>query len=124
MAMTRWGVGNARTTNDLITREEWVKRERRAELRSILSEVAILIMFVATCSVAIWKLVQMATCETCSAGYDNRRADLGYKTCVTCGEKEARQRKHTVVPLHKSNYMVPANADELRGINNKGGFIR
>ena len=57
MAMTRWGVGNARTTNDLITREEWVKRERRAELRSILSEVAILIMFVATCSVAIWKLV-------------------------------------------------------------------
>lgn len=57
MAMTKWGVGNARTTNDLITREEWVKRERRAELRSILSEVAILIMFVATCSVAIWKFV-------------------------------------------------------------------
>ena len=62
----------------------------------------------------------MATCETGSAGYDNRRAQLGYTTCVTCGEKEARQRKHTVVPLHKSNYMVPANAAELRGINNKG----
>ena len=66
----------------------------------------------------------MARCETCSAGYDNRRAQLGYTTCVTCGEKEARQRKHTVVPLHKSNYMVPATAAERRGIHNHGGVCR
>ena len=69
-------------------------------------------------------LLSETGCEVCDALYDQRRADLGYKTCVTCGEKQARQRKHTVVPLHKSNYMVPANADELRGINNKGGFFR
>lgn len=69
-------------------------------------------------------LLSETGCEVCEALYDQRRADLGYTTCVTCGEKQARQRKHTVVPLHKSNYMVPANADELRGINNKGGFFR
>ena len=69
-------------------------------------------------------LLSEAGCEVCGELYDQRRAELGYTTCVTCGERQARQRKHTVVPLHKSNYMVPANADELRGINNKGGFFR
>jgi hypothetical protein len=49
---------------------------------------------------------------------------LGYLTCLECGEEAARQRKHTVLPLHKSNYMVPANREEIRGFNNKGGFHR
>jgi len=48
----------------------------------------------------------------------------GFDTCLPCGEREARKRKHTIVPLHKSNYIVPANSDEVRGINNKGGFYR
>ncbi len=52
------------------------------------------------------------------------RSMAGFITCLPCGEREARKRKHTIVPLHKSNYIVPANADEVRGINNKGGFYR
>jgi hypothetical protein len=52
------------------------------------------------------------------------RAELGYTLCLECGEQAARQRKHTVLPLHKSNYMVPANREEIKGFNNKGGLIR
>ncbi len=53
-----------------------------------------------------------------------KRADLGYLVCLQCGEHEARLVKHTVLPLHKSNYMVPANREEIKGFNNKGGFHR
>lgn len=52
------------------------------------------------------------------------RVALGYDLCLQCGEQHARQVKHTVLPLHKSNYMVPANREEIKGFNNKGGLIR
>ena len=58
MKLTKWGVGNARTTNDLITREEWIKRERRAELRDIFGEVILLIALITTCVVVIARVVQ------------------------------------------------------------------
>jgi ribosomal protein L37AE/L43A len=35
-----------------------------------------------------------------------RRAALGYVTCMPCGEREARGYKHTIVPMHKSGYIV------------------
>jgi hypothetical protein len=47
-----------------------------------------------------------------------------YKAHMAERETRARRVKHTVVPLHKSNYIVPANDDEIKGINNKGGFYR
>lgn len=53
-----------------------------------------------------------------------KRADLGYLVCLECGEQLAREVKHTVLPLHKSNYMVPANRNEIKGFNNKGGSYR
>jgi len=52
------------------------------------------------------------------------RAELGYDTCTTCGEMEARRVRHTVVPMHKSNYIPITNKADLRGINNTGGFFR
>jgi len=52
------------------------------------------------------------------------RVALGYELCMQCGEQHAKQVKHTVLPLHKSNYMVPANREEIKGFNNKGGLIR
>jgi hypothetical protein len=65
------------------------------------------------------------TCTTCHEhSVPEPRAALGYTTCIHCGEIAARQRKHTVLPLHKSNYMVPANREEIKGFNNKGGFHR
>lgn len=64
-------------------------------------------------------------CIYCYAEFvEDERVVLGYLSCMPCGEAQARKRKHTVVPLHKSNYIVPANREELRGINNKGGFYR
>jgi hypothetical protein len=65
------------------------------------------------------------TCSACQQlNVSQARWTLGYTTCLECGEHKARQRKHTVLPLHKSNYMVPANREEIKGFNNKGGLIR
>ena len=66
----------------------------------------------------------MAICIECDKHYSDARYLLGRLTCLNCGQISALQRKHTVVPMHKSNYQVPANLEEIKGINNKGGFSR
>ena len=53
-----------------------------------------------------------------------RRVEAGFVTCLPCGEAEAKQVRHTIVPMHKSNYMVITDPRDLMGINNKGGFYR
>jgi predicted nucleic acid-binding Zn-ribbon protein len=58
-------------------------------------------------------------CNECGAAFPERRALLGYRLCLTCGEKAARAVKHCTVPGHKQGYMVITNREELRGINNK-----
>jgi hypothetical protein len=65
-------------------------------------------------------------CVVCETLYPRERANLGYRTCTECGEVLARQqaKQHTIVPMHKSNYVVITNRADLRGINNKGGFFR
>ncbi len=61
----------------------------------------------------------------CRCGEDipPKRYALGYRTCLPCGDKEARQRKHTIVPLPKSNYIVVTDLSLLIGLNSshKGG---
>ena len=52
------------------------------------------------------------------------RARAMRPTCMACGEILAKQVKHTVVPMHKSNYMMVTNRDDLVGINNKGGLVK
>jgi ribosomal protein L37AE/L43A len=64
-------------------------------------------------------------CNRCHADFvEDERVVLGYLSCLPCGEKAAKQRKHTIVPMHKSNYMVITDRRDLMGINNKGGFYR
>jgi len=63
-------------------------------------------------------------CTECGDTVAEARAALGYHLCMECGEHAARKRKHTIAPLHKSNYMVISNRAELLGLNNKGGFYR
>lgn len=63
-------------------------------------------------------------CPQCGGFVDHRRVKLGYKLCIHCGEEAARKVKHCVAPMHKSNYMLFTNADDLKGINNKGGIIK
>ena len=63
-------------------------------------------------------------CAECGRVYQYEREALGYDTCTQCGEYQARKVKHTIAPMHKSNYVVISNLKDLEGINNKGGFHR
>jgi hypothetical protein len=65
----------------------------------------------------------------CTCCYAERippaRASLGYKTCLSCGEIQAKTRKHTIVPMPKSNYIVVTDRNLLKGLNSshKGGAM-
>lgn len=64
-------------------------------------------------------------CTACYGGYvPLARIRLGRTTCLPCGEQIAKQVKHTIAPMHKSNYMLITNRDDLKGLNNKGGLIK
>jgi len=66
----------------------------------------------------------MNQCIFCGDFLSEGRWSLGYRTCLMCGEEQARQEQHTIVPLHKSNYIPVFNRQDLEGINNKGGLVR
>jgi len=61
-------------------------------------------------------------CAHCGKEYSTERWKLGYKLCMPCGEKLSRDTVRTIVPMHKSNYMMITDMADLKGINNKGGF--
>ena len=63
-------------------------------------------------------------CIECGESFQHERKAIGYDTCTSCGDEDARLVKHTIVPMHKSNYVVISNLKDLEGINNKGGFHR
>jgi hypothetical protein len=52
-----------------------------------------------------------------------QRQLLGYRVCMSCGEALAKERKHTVVPMPKSNYILVTDLSLLQGLNSshKGG---
>jgi len=61
----------------------------------------------------------------CDCGNDIAlaRFQLGYRQCLSCGEKTAQKRKFTVAPMPKSNYILITDLSLLKGLNNshKGG---
>lgn len=63
----------------------------------------------------------MCECEDCGAAYPAKRAALGYRLCLTCGERAAREVRAgwCVAPVHKSNYVLISNKTQLVGLNNK-----
>lgn len=61
----------------------------------------------------------MAFCVECGGDYPDRRRELGYRTCLECGDYHARQVQHTSVPLNKSNYVLVTNPAELKQLNPK-----
>lgn len=63
-------------------------------------------------------------CARCGDTYSAKRANAGYHLCLLCGEEDARTRRFTIAPMHKSNYMLITDRDDLRGINNKGGLYK
>ena len=58
-------------------------------------------------------------CLKCGEEVADGRARLGYDTCLPCGEVYARKRRHTIVPLNKSNYVVVADPTTLKQLNPK-----
>lgn len=65
-------------------------------------------------------------CSICGDEYDPRRCTAGYDTCLACGERKAvSDRQHwCVAPMHKSNYQLITDRQELVGLNNKGGLVK
>lgn len=61
----------------------------------------------------------MANCISCGDTFPPRRFDLGYNTCLSCGDFSARATRWTVVPMNKSNYVLVTNLDELKQLNPK-----
>jgi hypothetical protein len=66
------------------------------------------------------------SCFTCTAPIAPARWKIGYRICLGCGENRAIQarRRWCIVPMHKSNYFLCVDPDDLKGINNKGGLVR
>lgn len=64
--------------------------------------------------------------KLCSCGEEinPRRYALGYRTCLECGEKDAKKTKFTIAPMHKSNYVLVTDYTDLKGLNNKGGLVK
>jgi hypothetical protein len=40
-------------------------------------------------------------------------------TCMQCGEVRAREVKHTIAPINKSNYMLITDLSQLKQLNPK-----
>jgi len=59
-------------------------------------------------------------CLKCGEEVADARASLGYDTCLPCGEVYARKRRHTIVPMNKSNYIVVTDHTMLKQLNPKG----
>ena len=60
-----------------------------------------------------------AFCTKCGDTYPMARHNLGYHTCLACGDRAAHQVRHTVVPMNKSNYTLISNPAELAWLNPK-----
>lgn len=67
-----------------------------------------------------------SACVQCGEVVKRERAALGYKTCLPCGEKAAKAARMgwCVAPMHKSNYVLVTDRDDLKGLNNKGGLVK
>jgi PHP family Zn ribbon phosphoesterase len=59
-------------------------------------------------------------CTCCySVRVEPQRAKTLRPTCMACGETLARQVRHTVAPMNKSNYMLFTDPELLKQLNPK-----
>lgn len=62
----------------------------------------------------------MPNCATCNAEYPAKREALGYKTCLSCGDKASMAaRKNWTITLagHKQGYTIITDKEHLKGVN-------
>ena len=59
----------------------------------------------------------------CGEEIEEPRFNLGYFNCLSCGETNALRRKellsNSIVALHKSNYILITNKDDLKNLDPK-----
>ena len=58
-------------------------------------------------------------CHSCGSEVASRRILLGYRTCLSCGDKEARAVRHCTAPINKSSYMLITDVSQLAQLNPK-----
>lgn len=64
----------------------------------------------------------MANCVTCGDNYPDARRNLGYRTCLECGDIQARGVKFTVMPaFSKGAYQLISREDVARTNPKQGG---
>jgi ribosomal protein L37AE/L43A len=63
-------------------------------------------------------------CKLCGMTYAAERLAIGYAICMPCGDDLASKIVRTIAPMHKSNYMMITNMEDLKGLNNKGGLVK
>lgn len=58
-------------------------------------------------------------CIECEEYVPILRWRLGYRTCLQCGEVQAKIKatRHTVVPMAKSNYILVTDRNLLKELN-------
>jgi hypothetical protein len=61
----------------------------------------------------------MTICKQCGDSFPIPRYNLGYRTCLSCGDKAAHQVRWCVtIPYSKGAYQV-VNPTDLKGLNPK-----
>lgn len=60
-------------------------------------------------------------CRACGEDYPARRAALGYRTCMDCGETEAVEMRTSwcIAPLPKQGYTRITKKEDLKQLNQK-----
>lgn len=61
----------------------------------------------------------MATCNNCGEAFSPARRNLGYNTCMPCGDHVAQTVRWLAAPINKSNYVLISNLEDLKGLNPK-----
>lgn len=59
-------------------------------------------------------------CASCGEDYPQRRAALGYRTCLNCGEQDARELRTSwcIAPIaHKQAATLITNREQLKWTN-------
>lgn len=66
----------------------------------------------------------MAVCQRCGASYTDKRKEVGYNTCLECGEWEAaldanEKSKQVAIAYNKGPYMYITNPRWVKDIGKK-----
>ena len=64
----------------------------------------------------------MDYCKHCGSLIPLGRVEIGYRTCMPCGDHEARSVVRTVVPMHKSNYVLVTDRTLLTQLTRPGRY--